>query len=488
MAAKCDAPAETWARINDFVGGKWDAEVVPTLSEYIKVPNLSPMFDPDFATNGLQEKAFALLIDWLKQQPVKGMKYELLEEQGKPPFLCIEIDGTVPTAKTLLMYGHMDKQPPLRPWAEGLDPYEPVIRDGKLYGRAGADDGYAIFASVLSVMALQREGIPHSRVCIIIEADEESGSSSLKGWIEKTKDRLGDVDLVITLDSGSCSYDQLWVTTSLRGVAIVSVECSTLYEGMHSGIAGGVVPDTTRILRHQLDNVEDSRTGDIKVAECHCEIPAAIREGGYASLEKLGFDAFLAQFPFQQGVKAENTTSVADLAIRNFWKPSLTIVGVDGLPSVADGGNVLRQLTRFKLSIRLPPNVDGAVAAKAVAAALERDPPNGVTVKATVMGFANGWASPPISPWLMESLNTGSQQVFQKPAALLGLAGTIPFLGMLGEMFPQAQFVISGVLGPQSNAHGPNEFLHIGFGKGVNGCMARVVADHFVQQPESAKK
>jgi acetylornithine deacetylase/succinyl-diaminopimelate desuccinylase-like protein len=472
-----------WASVQTFIDEKWDKEVVPSLCEYIKVENQSPAFDPKFAENGLQEKAMGIIVDWLKHQPVKGLKYELLEEKGRTPFLIVEIDGTEPTAKTLLMYGHMDKQPPLRPWAEGLDPYTPVIRDNKLYGRAGADDGYALYASVLSVLALQEQGIPHSRVCIMIEADEESGSPNLPQWLQKTSHRFGDVDLLICLDSGSLTYDRMWMTTSLRGMAALTVECSCQYEGMHSGIGGGVIPDAARILRHQLEKIEDTKTGDILVKSLHTEITPALRES-LKFVNEVGWDDFIEQFPLQPGQQPEVTTSVLDLALRNFWMPCMTIIGADGIPSVAQGGNVLRDMVRFKLSLRVPPTVNAKTAAQAVIEVLEKDAPHGATVKAQVKSAASGWAAPANAKWLDESLDRACRAAFNKPPANMGMGGTIPFLNMLNDMFPKAQFVVTGVLGPKSNAHGPNEFLLIPYGKSINYCMARVVADHFTNRED----
>ena len=248
---------EQQQKVQAFIATKWDAEVVPLMSEYIKIPNQSPHFDPEYATNGLQEQAMRLLVDWAKKQPLKGMTQELFEEKGKTPFYLMEIqafDGAASVAavageKTLLMYGHMDKQPPMEPWAEGLGPYTPVLKGEKLYGRGGADDGYAICASVLTVLALQEFGIPHGRTSIIVEGCEESGSYELPEWVSKVKDRLGNVDLVVCLDSGAVSYDRIWMTTSLRGVAIVNLSVSTMLEAQHSGIAGGVCPDTFRVAR-----------------------------------------------------------------------------------------------------------------------------------------------------------------------------------------------------------------------------------------------
>lgn len=465
-----------WASIKATVDAEWDNSIVPTLSEYIKVPCQSPHYDSEWATNGLIEKAMTVLVDWLKNQPVKGMTFELFEEPGRTPFLLIEIEGTTATQNTLFMYGHMDKQPPLLPWADGLDPYTPVIRDDKLYGRAGADDGYAICAAITSIAALQKHNVPHARTVVVIEACEESGSFDLPHYISKCKARIGEVDLVVCLDSGAMNYDQLWLTGSLRGVAGGVLTVQTLDEGMHSGVAGGVVPDSFRILRHLLDRIEDSATGKFLVEDAYCKIPEDIPPTMQAFHEL----NFVGTFALSKGVKPEPGDNV-HLALNNFWRPCLTVTGGD-LPAPAKAGNVIRSKCSVKLSIRTPPTVDAKEISIQVGKILEANPPYGAKVTYEPEAAASGWSAPPLQEWLKTSVNEASLFSYGRPFALTGLGGSIPFMGMLGEMYPKAQFVVTGVLGPQSNAHGPNEFLHIPFAKGVTNCVARIAADHYKQQ------
>ena len=465
-----------WEAIKNNINAEWDATIVPTLCKYIEIPNQSPHYDPEWATNKLIEKAFAVLVDWLKQQTVKGMKFEMLEEPGRTPFLIIEIDGTTPTEKTLFMYGHMDKQPPLLPWSEGLGPYTPVIRNGKLYGRGGADDGYAICASVTAIATLQKHGVPHARTVITIEACEESGSFDLPHYINKLKPRIGDVDLVVCLDSGALNYDQLWLTTSLRGVAGGVLTVELLKDGMHSGVAGGVVPDSFRIARHLLNRIEDPVTGRFLVEKAYANIPESIVEQ-YQAFNKLDFKS---QFALLPGVSSEDGDNV-QLALNNFWKPCLTITGAN-LPDPARAGNVSRARTALKLSIRCPPGTSTTDVSLEVKRLLEENPPYGAKVVYDPEASANGWQAPELQAWLAKSLEDGSKAVFGQNFAGQGLGGSIPFMGMLGELYPKAQFVVTGVLGPQSNAHGPDEFLHIDFGKKITYCVTRVVADHYQQQ------
>lgn len=465
------------SNVDKYIHEEWDKTIIPALSEYIKIPSQSPHYDEDWATNGLQEKAMAVIVDWLKAQPVKGMKYEVHTEPGRTPFLFVEIEGSTPTANTVLLYGHMDKQPPLLPWAEGLDPYTPVIRDGKLYGRGGADDGYSLFAAVTSIVALQKNGVSHSRCVITIEAAEESGSGDLPFYIEKLKGPIGDVDLIICLDSGALNYDQLWLTASLRGVASGVLKVRMLKDGMHSGIAGGVVPDTFRVARHLLNRIEDPITGEFLVKEAFCEVPASTKRQMGALNELPNYKSQWVMHGKSQIHDGDNV----QLAIRNFWEPCLTVVG-SNLPPVPTAGNVIRAQTELKLSIRCPPTIKAEAVAQKVKEILEKDAPYGAEVKFEVESCGNGWAAPELKPWLEEALNKASNRAWGKPMGVTGLGGSIPFMGMLGELYPKAQFVVTGVLGPNSNAHGPDEFLHIPFSKGVNCAIADVLEAHYKTQ------
>ncbi|RHW71843.1 peptidase M20/M25/M40 [Trypanosoma brucei equiperdum] len=471
-----------WGAVHKFITDEWDKTLVPTISAYIEVPNQSPHYDQEWATNGLMQKAMDIIIEWVKKQPIKGMKYELFEEKGLTPFLIVEIEGTEPCANTLMMYGHMDKQPPLLPWEEGLHPYKPVYRDGRLYGRGGADDGYAVFSALTAMAAVQKQCIPHGKVVVIIEASEESGSMHLPFYLEKCRDRIGNVDLLICLDSGAMSYDQLWLTTALRGVCGGMLTVETMKEGMHSGLSGGVVPDSFRIARMLLERIEDTNTGEVKIIEANCDIPQHVVE----SMQSIRAIAYKEQFPLLSGVSTEVDDTV-ELALRNSWKPCLTVVG-DNLPDAATAGNVNRAKTVLRLSLRVPPIVDATKATLAMKRILEADSPYNAKVTFTPDDAGDGCATPRLKPWLVEALNKGSEMAFGKGFASQGMGGSIPFIAMLLKKFPDAQFVVTGVLGPKSNAHGPNEFLHVPFAKGVTTCVARIVADHYHATPKIHKQ
>ncbi|TMG94249.1 MAG: M20/M25/M40 family metallo-hydrolase [Betaproteobacteria bacterium] len=462
----------------DRIGKQWDTEIVPQLIDYVRIPAKSPHFDPAWEANGHIEKVIALTERWARKQPVRGLAVEIVRLQGRTPVLVFEVPASqaIANAGTVLLYGHLDKQPEMTGWREGFGPWIPVIEDGKLYGRGSADDGYAIFAALSAIGALDVEGLPHARCVGIIETCEESGSYDLPAYLEMLAPRLGRVDFVVGLDSGCGDYERLWVTTSLRGLAAGTLTVEVLDEGVHSGDASGIVPSSFRIARHLLDRLEESATGWILPSSFHAQIPVERAEQAGAAAAIMG-DIVFRKYPFAGG-----TTPMigerAEAVLNRTWRPALSVVGADGLPSIANAGNVLRPRTSLKLSLRLPPTVDGQHATQDLKGLLEADPPHGATVRFEPDQGASGWNASPTAPWLAQALEAASQAHYRKAAAAMGEGGTIPFMAMLGRQFPEAQFLITGVLGPQSNAHGPNEFLHVPYAKKLTACVADVLAAH----------
>jgi acetylornithine deacetylase/succinyl-diaminopimelate desuccinylase-like protein len=452
----------------------WDDAIVPPLVEYIKIPAKSPHFDQDWAKHGHIDAAVELASGWCRKHAVPGMKLEVVRLPGRTPVLFIEIPGT--GKGTVLMYGHLDKQPEMVGWREGHGPWSPLIEDGKLYGRGGADDGYAVFASLAAVKALQEQKRPHGRIVVLIECCEESGSYDLPPYFEFLSGKIGKPDLVVGLDSGCGNYDQLWSTTSLRGLVNGVLSVEVLSEGVHSGDASGVVASSFRIARMLLERIDAADTGIVKHAAFHAQIPAERATQAKRAAEVLGEEIW-RKFPFTPGGQPMQP-DLADLVLNRTWRPFLAITGADGLPAPASAGNVLRPLTRLVLSLRLPPTVKAESAQKQLKAILETDPPYGARVTFESNHAGSGWHAPQTAAWLEKALQDSSQKHFGKPAMAMGEGGTIPFMGMLGAAFPQAQFLITGVLGPHSNAHGPNEFLHIGYAKKLTACVADVLAAH----------
>ena len=460
-----------------LVNQVWDDSIIPELCDYIKIPNKSPMFDPDWEKHGYMEQAVELLEKWCRQQTVAGMEIEVVRLPGRTPVLFIDIPGSTDKQDdVVLLYGHYDKQPEFSGWDDDLDPWKPVIKDGKLYGRGGADDGYAVFGSLLAIRALQEQGIPHAHCVVLIEGCEESGSFDLPFYIDHLGDRLGKPSLVVCLDAECGNYDQFWCTTSLRGNLTGTLHVEVLTEGVHSGAAGGIVPSCFRILRQLLSRVEDETDGKITLDALHVEIPQQRLQQAELAAEILG-DSVYKKFPWASD-DSTSSESIYELLLNNNWRPALTVTGSDGMPALVNAGNTLLPTTSIKLSFRLPPTADADAAAKAVTEAFEADRPPFAKVTFEASSAMGGWNAPPVADWLEASMEKASKDYFDKPSVYMGTGGTIPFMGMLGEKFPEAQFLVTGLLGPNSNAHGPNEFLHIAKGKKLTCCVAQVLEDH----------
>ena len=468
-----------------FVDRKWNDEIVPALADYIAVPAKSPMFDADWARHGFIERVVTDAVQWVEQQPVKGLKVEIVRLPGRTPVIFFEVPSTkAGSSDTICLYGHLDKQPEFNGWRNDLGPWTPKYVDGLIYGRGGADDGYAVYAALTAIMALDKQGIPRPRCVGIIESCEESGSFDLPAYIDVLKPRLGNVSLVVCLDSGAGNYDQLWLTTSLRGMVSGVLKVEILTEGVHSGDSSGLVPSSFRILRQVLDRLEDSKTGELLPESFHCAIPADRIEQAKATAQILG-DKVWQRFPWACGADGSlalpTTTDPLQALLNRTWKPTLSVTGADGFPELGNAGNVLRPYTAFKLSLRLPPLIDGNEAAAKLKTLLEDNAPYNAKVTFAADGRvgaqgATGWNAPTIAPWLDAALNAASKAHYGESCGYIGQGGTIPLMSMLQKGFPAAQMMVCGVLGPKSNAHGPNEFLHVPYGKKLTAAVAQVMA------------
>ena len=450
-------------RTADFVDESWERRALPALCEYTRIECLSPAFDPHWAEQGAIDEAAVLLRDWIRDQD-PALAVEIVELPGRTPILLVDNGGS---GDPVIVYGHLDKQPPLGTWRRGLGPYEPV-RDGDLlFGRGTADDGYATFAAVIALLAA---GGGRGRVLVLIEASEESGSPDLLAHVEHLKERIGTPRLVICLDSGGLSYDRLWLTSSLRGNLVATVRVDVLTEGIHSGQGGGVVPSSFRIARRILSRIEDEDSGRILLPELR---GAGIPEAHRANLEVLAAEFPDSAAPVVDGLHLLAADPVERLAART-WGAALEVTGADGLPAPRDGGNVLRPYTTLKFSLRLPPDVDAQVATDALVSALRTD--EGARVTIDLEAAAQGWIAPTLEPEVADVLSAVSKERFGRAPGFVGEGGSIPFLAELQRGFPGTQFVATGVLGPHSNAHGPNECLHIPMAKAVTHAVAALLA------------
>ena|SRR5579872_1941082 len=462
------------SRLHAFATRVWDESILERLSAYIRIPNKSPLFDRDWERAGHMEKAIQLMAEWCRAQPVPGMRVEIRRLPGRTPLLYVDVPGELPGC--VLLYGHLDKQPEFTGWLPGLGPWEPVLRDGKLYGRGGADDGYAVFSSITAIAALKAQKVPLARCVLLIEGCEESGSVDLPAHLDALGSEIAEPSLVICLDAECGNYDQLWCTTSLRGNLTGNLRVRILTEGVHSGMGTGIAPTPFRILQQLLARLENAVTGDLLIDELQVNIPKDRRAQIEAAAKVLGAHV-AGKLPFAPGVQPVSNDPV-ELLINSTWRATLAVTGASGLPAIPSAGNVLLPELSLKLSLRLAPTTEAAAALTAVKKALERDPPYGAEVRFEDTSAMGGWNAPAFAPWLDKSIMKASREIYGQDAIHVGSGGSIPFMAMLGERYPHTQFFITGVLGPHSNAHGPNEFLHLDYVKKLTTCVCLVLADH----------
>ena len=454
-----------------------DTDLVELLERYLTIACLSPDFTDASSPSAEIDQAIALFARWAGERQLVGAKISVQRLEGRTPALVIDIPSTAPEATgTVLLYGHLDKQPPLGDWSDGLDPFVPVRRGDLLYGRGAADDGYALPAALLAIEAADAAGLPRGRCVVLIEASEESGSPDLAAHLDILLPSCGDVDLVICLDSGALDFDRIWITTSLRGNVVATVRVTVLDQGVHSGEASGVIPSSFRLMRQLLDRIEDPQTGELLLDTVNIAPPAHVMADAAVVDAELN-DPLGRHFPARPGLELMGRDGT-DRLLRQSWAATLSVVGADGLPPSAVAGNVLRSSTTLKLSLRTPPSANVEAVASELLAVLTAHPPSGADVSVSLQQPAEGWVAPETAPWLLDALDEGSRAGFGGRPGFLGEGGSIPFLAALEERLGAAQFLVTGVLGPGSNAHGPDESLHLPSAANVAITLVSVLAAH----------
>ncbi|MFE0020065.1 M20/M25/M40 family metallo-hydrolase [Amycolatopsis sp. NPDC059021] len=465
--------------VRESVVSAWTNDVVPSLSGLVEIPALSPAFDADWAANKHLAAAVDHVRDWIAGRGLPGAKLEVVELPGRSPLLFVDVPATPGGADkgTVLLYGHLDKQPPVGGWSEGLGPWTPVLRDGRLYGRGAVDDGYSGYAATTALEAVHAAGGEHARAVLLLETGEESGSPDLPAYLEHLSEKLGEVSLVVCLDAGGSDYERLWLVNSLRGMLHLNVTVRLLGTAQHSGLASGVVASSFRVLRQLLDRIEDSETGEIKLPELKVEIPAN-RRGEAKDVVEVSPGTLREMFPLV-GDATTVTDDELELMLNQSWRPTLSIIGADGLPKPPEAGNVLRESTTLTLSFRLPPTADADTALAAVKRVLTTDVPYGAQVELSEDAQAeNGWNAPAEAPWLSAALRRVSDEVFGRPHRSVGMGGSIPFMGLLGEKYPDAQFLVTGACGTDSNIHVPDEWLNLDYAQQVTQAIAHILDAH----------
>lgn len=464
-------------KIFEEIESSWKSVTQQPIEEFVRIPALSIDFDKQWDKNGHLLDAVLHAKRWADSLGLEGISMEAIQEEGAPPCLFADIPGTgaKKDGKTVFLYGHLDKQPENTGWDENKSAWKPVVENGRLYGRGAADDGYSWFCTLSALRALDKLGIDRPHCVALFETAEESSSFHYEKYLERMKSHLGDVGLVVILDSTALDYKRLWITQSLRGTVNCMLKVQVLEHDMHSGEAGGIVPSSFMIVRSLLDRMEDANTGKIRLDALHCDIPKEVIKQTKALAKVCGKQVFEA-FPWEGATKPEKRNPWKAILSRN-WEPALAVVGAGGIPSIAEAGAILRAQTTLKLCMRIPPLVDPEKAAKAMKQCLTEKPPFKATVSMEGLVTGPGWYASGTPQWLKKALNQSSKAFWGEEAGYLGIGASIPLVAHFSKVWPETAFMVAGVLGPNSNAHGPNEFLDLEYAKRLTASVAKVISE-----------
>ncbi len=454
--------------IREMLRGK----TLDALCEFVKLPSKSSDFDPDWQAHGYLQEACEKAAQW-GQSLFADATFEVMTAPGHTPALFFDIPATDERLGTALFYGHFDKQPEAHGWSNNRQPFVPSIEGNCLYGRGAADDGYSFYCALTAIYALKNAGIKHGRITGLIETDEESGSADMAHWLNVIDKRCGHVCLIVVLDSTSADYDRFWVTTSFRGCVNFTLNVQVLNQGVHSGSASGIVPDSFRIARSLLERLEDAQTGVVADSRLNCPIARERLEQIKATAQILG-TSVTSEFPWHNATRACHEDIFESLIERGF-QPKLCVVGADGLPPCNQAGRVMRDKTSLALSLRTPPELDTQAALEVVTEILTQNPPYCADVTITDGSTGNGWSAKLGCRWFDRALQDACQDVFGLAPAYNCDGASIPILNLMQSHFPDAQMLVTGVLGPGSNAHGPDEMLKLDYLEKLTGVIARLL-------------
>ena len=455
----------------------WDTRALPALMDFIRIPCKSTAFDPHWESNGYLNQACTFISAWVKQQ-LPQASCEIIQEPGKTPCLWLDVPAYhAQTDNTVAFYGHLDKQPEASGWSEGLGPWTPVIRDGKLFGRGCSDDGYSVFLMISALVSLREQGLGHPHCVGIFETQEESGSIDLPHYLTALKERFNHPISLFVLDNQCCDYQRLWLNTSLRGVISAVLRVKTLHHNVHSGTYSGILPDAFAIAQHLLSRIHEPLSGRVLLDSFHTQIPEN-RKKQLLQAAKL-LEASTSYYPpLLDGVQTK-TTSVFDSIYNSTWEPALTVTAIDGLANLNQAANVVPKEIALKLSIRIPPNIDLARAIQDLEKTVTQNVPFHASVTLEDIRQGSGW-TPPLTAQNQETerlLNTCSQSVFHEDVAFSATGGSISIIPEFEKCLPGTSIMLLGVLGPGSNAHGPDESLNIEYVKKLTNVLSLYLKD-----------
>lgn len=457
----------------EYIQRAWSGETLDAMKAFIRIPSKSSAFDKEWEKHGYLLKAIEDAAQWGKARFPDGT-FDILSKPGVTPALFIDIPAFKGhNGRPVFFYGHFDKQPETIGWSEGLGPWTPVVKNGRLYGRGSSDDGYSFYTALTAIQALEAAGTAHPRIVGFFETDEESGSKDLGAYLHEIAPRCGNPCVLVILDLGICDYDRLWLTSSLRGSIGFKLKVEVLTHPVHSGIASGIVPSSFAVMRELLDRLEDPKTGRVLLPEFHVSLPEEHRKAINRCAAILGRKVL--SFPFA-GKTEPRSSDPADAIIKNTWEPTLSILGADGLPSTSEASALLRASTTLSLSFRIPPRVDPKAALEAAVRAVTENVPSHARVTVWDCRAEGGFEAPMLAAWLEEATHSASKALWGNDFEYCFEGATIGTMKDFSSAFPNASFLNMGVLGAEENAHAPNESLPLDYVEKLTEAIASIVA------------
>lgn len=420
------------------------------LSRLSQIPSVS--WD-GFAAEPLRRTA-GLIADELRALGIfNDVAVVTAERDGAHPAVLAR-RAAAPGAPTVLLYAHHDVQPPGPDEEWDSVPFQPALRNQRLYGRGTADDkaGIAMHLASLRLLAEYSASSPALGLAVFIEGEEEAGSESFPWLLQQYGDWLA-ADAIVVADSGNWDEQTPGLTVSLRGNATFTMTVRTLDHNVHSGMFGGAVPDAMLATIRTLDSLW-ATDGSVAVAGLHRHVASApeydearlrAESGLLDGVERVGIDNPLQQL---------------------WWQPAITVTGIDA-PAVAVAANALAAAVRVKISVRVAPGQTAAEAARLVQQHLLANAAFGARLEFGDEQLGEGYLVEADHPVVHDAIATMTAAWGREPV-LQGVGGSIPFIADLAERYPEAAILVTGVEDPDSRAHSPNESLHLpGFRKAV---------------------
>ena len=449
--------------LHETISKIFNTTTLPNLMNFIRIPNTSPEFDPDWDKNNLLLKASKLIITFIKTLQLKNTEITLLKDENHTPFILTETKSSKEKEKnTILFYAHIDKQPNCEGWDKGKSATNPIIENGRLYGRGSIDDGYAIYSILTAIKYCQDNNLFTNRIICIFECSEESSSDDLNYYFDKLIPFFGnDISLFCCVDLTCLDYKKMWIVNCIRGVMDFDVKIYTLNNDIYSNFTKGVFPDNFMIFRKLCDLLRNEK-GEFLIPELiisEDKIPKDRKKELEEASKEIGID-FIKVLPLYNNTKPMKD-DIYKLLLNNIWKVSMIIKGIDGIPDKKYEGNILSKGLKARIQMRIPPLLNGKKAFEAIKKKFIENTPFNSKVEVEMIGIDDGWNDKNFSERSKNVFNYVSKIGFGNDVGFKFDGGSVPFIQYFENKYPKSQIANLGIRGYECNEHGPNESIDL---------------------------